>query len=77
MHDGRTWLIDHGQLELIEQIAAGTAATAPFDAMSQSQRFHWLTTPRSTIVQTGPKHAGTTDDPAATFEHLFGVLVLR
>jgi hypothetical protein len=65
------------QLELIEQIAAGTAATAPFDAMSQSERFHWLTTPRSTIVQTGPMHAGTTDDPAATFEHLFGVLVRR
>src|SRR5687768_11589130 len=54
------------QLELIEQIAAGTAATAPFDAMSQSERFHWLTTPRSTIVQTGPMHAGTTDDAAAT-----------
>jgi hypothetical protein len=65
------------QLELIEQIAAGTAATAPFDSMSQSERFHWLTTPRSTIVQTGPMHAGTTDDPAATFEHLFGVLVRR
>lgn len=65
------------QLEMIEQIAAGTAATAPFDAMSQSERFHWLTTPRSTIVQTGPMHAGTTDDPAATFEHLFGVLVRR
>lgn len=65
------------QLELIEQIAAGTATTAPFDAMSQSERFHWLTTPRSTIVQPGPMHAGTTDDPAATFDHLFGVLVRR
>lgn len=65
------------QLELIEQIAAGTAETAPFDAMTQSERFHWLTTPRSTIVQPGPMHAGTTDDPAATFEHLFGVLVSR
>ena len=65
------------QLELMEQIAAGTASTDPFDAMSQSERFHWLTTPRSTIVQTGPMHAGTTDDPAATFEHLFGLLVRR
>ncbi|HEX7171666.1 MAG TPA: DUF3037 domain-containing protein [Candidatus Limnocylindria bacterium] len=65
------------QLELLEQIAAGTSAAAPFDAMSQSERFHWLTTPRSTIVQPGPMHAGTTDDPAATFEHLFGVLVRR
>ena len=65
------------QLELIEQIAAGTAATAPFDAMSQSERFHWLTTPRSTVVQPGPIHGGTADDPQATFDHLFGVLVRR
>jgi hypothetical protein len=65
------------QLELIEEIAAGTATAVPFDGMSQSERFHWLTTPRSTVVQPGPIHAGTTDDPGATFEHLFGVLVRR
>jgi DUF1365 family protein len=65
------------QLEMIEQVAAGTVTAAPFDAMSQSERFHWLTTPRSTVVQPGPIHGGTTDDPRATFEHLFGVLVRR
>jgi hypothetical protein len=65
------------QLEMIEQIAAGTVTAAPFDAMSQSERFHWLTTPRSTVVQPGPIHGGTSDDPEATFEHLFGVLVRR
>ena len=65
------------QLEMIEQVAAGTTAAAPFDAMSQSERFHWLTTPRSTVVQPGPIHGGTTDDPEATFERLFGVLVRR
>ena len=37
----------------------------------------YVTTPRSTLVQPGPMHAGTTADPAATFEHLFGVLVDR
>jgi hypothetical protein len=65
------------QLELIGQIAAATAATGPFDTMSQSERFHWLTTPRSTVVQPGPIHGGTSDDPQATFDHLFGVLVRR
>ncbi len=50
---------------------------APFAAMSQSERFHWLTTPRSTLIQPGPLHAGVTDDVEATFEHLFGVLVHR
>ena len=66
-----------GQLDLIERIAAGTVTTSPFAAMSQSERFHWLTTPRSTLVQPGPVHAGVTDDPTATFEHLYRVLVNR
>jgi hypothetical protein len=66
-----------GQLALLERIAAGDVDTEPFDRMSQSERFHWLTTPRSTVVQPGPVHAGTTDDPEATFAHLFSVLVDR
>ena len=64
------------QLELIGEIANGSAAE-PFRTMTRSERFHWLTTPRSTIVQPGPLHAGTTEDPEATFEHLFSVLVAR
>lgn len=65
------------QLRFIEGVAAGEVAADPFAAMSQSERFHWLTTPRSTLVQPGPIHAGTTDDPDATFEHLYGLLVTR
>ncbi|WP_327044553.1 DUF3037 domain-containing protein [Microbispora sp. NBC_01189] len=38
-------------------------------------RFRWLTAPRSTIVQTGPVHAGLTGDPAAELEHLLTRLV--
>ena len=40
-------------------------------------RFRWLTAPRSTVVQPGPVHGGTTEDPAATLEHLLQVLVRR
>ncbi len=65
------------QLALVEAVAAGTVSVAPFEAMSQSERFHWLTTPRSTVVQPGPVHAGTTEDPGGTFEHLYGTLVRR
>ncbi len=65
------------QLELVEEIAAGTLATAPFATMSQSERFHWLTTPRSTVVQPGPIHGGSSVDPQATLEHLLKVLVRR
>ena len=65
------------QLRLVEAVAAGTLEVAPFASMSQSERFHWLTTPRSTLVQPGPLHAGTSDDPDATFDHLFTLLVSR
>jgi Protein of unknown function (DUF3037) len=65
------------QLRFIESVADGTLETAPFTSMSQSERFHWLTTPRSTLVQPGPLHAGTSGDPDATFDHLFEVLVTR
>jgi len=66
-----------GQLRFIEEVAAGTTSAAPFGAMDQSGRFHWLTAPRSTLVQPGPIHAGVTEDPAATFEHLYDRLVGR
>ena len=65
------------QLALVERIAAGNVATGPLAGMSQSERFHWLTTPRSTAVQPGPTHGGMTDDPATTFEHLYTTLVDR
>lgn len=65
------------QLDLLERVASGEVATGPFAAMDQSKRFHWLTTPRSTLVQPGPLHAGITDDPDATFEHLWDTLVER
>ncbi|MEU0519702.1 DUF3037 domain-containing protein [Streptosporangium sp. NPDC006007] len=38
-------------------------------------RFRWLTAPRSTIVQTGPVHAGLTADPEAELERLVARLV--
>ena len=65
------------QLRFLEAVAAGTLEAAPFTSMSQSERFHWLTTPRSTLIQPGPLHAGMSDDPDATFDYLFGVLVSR
>lgn len=65
------------QLHLVERIASGDPLAHPIGSMEQSERFHWLTTPRSTLVQPGPIHGGVTEDPAATVEHLFRVLVER
>ncbi|HET6381625.1 MAG TPA: DUF3037 domain-containing protein [candidate division Zixibacteria bacterium] len=66
-----------GQLRLIERIAEGDETAGSVARMEPSERFHWLTAPRSTVVQPGPIHTGMTDDPAATFDHLFARLVER
>jgi hypothetical protein len=65
------------QLRLVERIAAGDADAGPIAALEPSERFHWLTTPRSTLVQPGPIHAGVTEDSEATFDHLFRRFVER
>ena len=45
-------------LNAIKNICAGDAAAGPIARMSQSERFHWLTTPRSTVIQTSPIRTG-------------------
>jgi len=36
-----------------------------------SERFHWLTAPRSDVLQPSPVHGGVTADPAATLQRLY------
>ena len=64
-------------LDTVCRVAAGerSPATPPLERLGP--RFGWLSAPRSTIVQPGPVHGGTTEDPAATLEHLVRVLVRR
>jgi hypothetical protein len=64
-------------LESIERICAGGAAAGPHAGLSASERFHWLTAPRSTVIQTSPVHSGLCDEPAAEVDRLFARLVLR
>jgi hypothetical protein len=64
-------------LETLERVAAGEPAGGPIAALEASERFHWLTAPSSTMVQTSPVHTGLTADPAAELEHLFSRLVER
>lgn len=45
-------------LEAVERICAGDPAAGEIARMSQRERFHWLTSPRSTIVQPSPVHTG-------------------
>ena len=66
--------IEH-HLALIPRIAAGGAGTGPIGRLSQAERFHWLTAPRSAMIQVSPVHAGLCTDPAAALEHLMDAMV--
>lgn len=63
------------QLELIPRICAGGREAGPIGELSLSERFHWLTAPRSTMIQTSPVHGGLCEDPITTLDHLIEVLV--
>jgi hypothetical protein len=65
------------QLATIEAVAAGDGAGGAVSQLPQSERFHWLTAPASTIVQASPVHTGLSADPAGELEHLFTALVAR
>ena len=64
------------QLDTIMLICEGGPEAGPLGKLSQSERFHWLVSPRSTIIQISPTHEGVGDDPQAALEHLFQTMVL-
>ena len=65
------------QLETLERVAAGSEDGGPIAGLDPSERFHWLTAPSSTIVQSSAVHTGLTSDPAGELDHLFERLVSR
>lgn len=64
-------------LDTVCRVAAGEHSPSTPRLERLGPRFGWLSAPRSTIVQPGPVHGGTTEDPTATLEHLMRVLVRR
>lgn len=49
-------------LEAIPRIAAGDHAAGPIARLSLRERFHWLVSPRSTIIQVSPVHTGVCEE---------------
>jgi hypothetical protein len=64
-------------LAIIPALCAGGPDTGPIGAMSERERFHWLVSPKSTIVQTSPVHNGQCADPEGALEHLMITMVRR
>ena len=62
-------------LRALLHIANGDARGGPIAELPPSERFHWLSAPRSTIIQPAPAHGGVTNDPQTTLDELFANLV--
>ena len=62
-------------LRAVQDVCAGAAEASANGARPQADRFHWLTAPRSTVVQPSAVHTGMTDDPAAELEKLLECMV--
>ena len=62
-------------LATIEHVCAGDDAAGDAARAPMTQRFGFLSAPRSTVVQPGPIHGGTTTDPQAELGRLVERLV--
>jgi hypothetical protein len=62
-------------LEARVRIAEGDPGAGPIAALPQSERFHWLVAPSSTIIQASSVHSGLCDEPEAVLDRLFQQLV--
>ncbi len=63
------------QLDSLERVAAGDDPENPIARLDRSERFGWLVSPSSTVIQPSAVHTGLTDDAAATLDKLFAELV--
>jgi hypothetical protein len=64
-------------LASIPAICAGGAEAGPIGKLSARERFHWLVSPKSTIVQTSPVHTGQCADVDAVLDHLMARMIRR
>jgi len=62
-------------LAIIPRICAGGVDAGPIGRLSLRERFHWLTAPRSTIIQTSAVHTGRCENPAGALDHLLHTIV--
>jgi Protein of unknown function (DUF3037) len=83
LDEGRLMAIDptldvesiRAHLASITAICEGGEGAGPIGRLSQSERFHWLVAPRSTIIQTSPVHTGRCKDPVAVLERMLDTMV--
>lgn len=58
-------------LDAYRSVCLGGDAGGPIGLLPASERFHWLTAPRSAVIQTSPVHPGRCRDLPTELEALF------
>jgi hypothetical protein len=64
------------QLNYLEIVSTGKQASGPIGQLSQSERFHWIVSPRNTVIQTSPVHSGLCEDPEKALHKLLQKMVI-
>ncbi|XXT21927.1 DUF3037 domain-containing protein [Sorangium sp. So ce429] len=64
-----------GHLDFIRRVCAADPACGYVAGLPQAERFGWVVSPASTIVQPSRVHSGLCADPAAALERLLAALV--
>jgi hypothetical protein len=62
-------------LRSCKAIAEGDPNAGPLALAPPSERFHWITAPRSDVIQSSPIHSGLAPDPERELEVLYGKYV--
>jgi hypothetical protein len=63
-------------LEAIPRICVGDPGAGPIARLPQRERFHWLISPRSTIIQPSPVHTGVCDETKGLLDRLAAQFLL-
>jgi hypothetical protein len=64
-----------GHLDAIVRVCRGGSGAGTVGELPQRGRFHWLVSPRSTVIQMSAVHTGRTADPAASLGRLVDTMV--
>jgi hypothetical protein len=62
-------------LAAILRICAGGPDAGPIGRLTRAERFHWLVSPGSTMIQPSPVHCGLCSDPEVALERLMERMV--
>ena len=58
-------------LRVYRAVCEGDSSAGPVALAPPSERFHWLTAPRSDVLQSSPVHEGLSADPRTALDELF------